>query len=555
MILRTTICFCLLIFTPAVATRVAADIYDDFTDGNFDGWTTENNSAWEVSDGILRQKSSGDSTGNWFHYFASMNTAQIEGDFTLAVKAGFNPAAYPMKGQRLLDWKIYYRSLAFGIMKDRRNGLLATFQRTNGRGNGIVRIAGGKEIWLCRPYSGQGVGLEIHNLRELVISRRCRTVTVYADSQIIYQATDTTSGALINGRPVVCGPGPVGLAIDEISLSPAAPTPPLWQGPEEKTDFIFHLDEGKGYLISDESGKYRGTVETGKGLFGLRHPDGTCRGHRSWVASGGQLTISSYTMGPQATLETWFKLLDVSVKGGVPIIQLVFDGKLIDPAWSARERGGPIAEIFPDSSIGLHFHEFGDVMGDVPDIFRLDEWTHLAWVRNGSRHAIFVNGEEVFSVEMKKYGDKTLKGIQLNMAQNADHDWLTRLGRPYILIDNLRAVSRALEPEEFLKWNGHQHCDSTRIIIPLGSKKISYSPTSRVFHLPLSLKNDVTIEIVDNDCRVVRNLYEGTFNPGYINTFLWDYKDDNGERVAGGIYFCRVRSGDYEKTRKVVLLR
>jgi len=194
-------------------------------------------------------------------------------------------------------------------------------------------------------------------------------------------------------------------------------------------------------------------------------------------------------------------------------------------------------------------------MGDVPAIFHLNEWTHLAWVRKGSRHAIFIDGHEVFSVEMKKYGDKTLKGIQLNMAQNADHDWLTRLGRPYILIDNLRAVSKALEPGEFLKWNGQQHCDSTRIIVPFGSKKLSYSPLWVIFHLPLSLENNVTIEILDNDRRVVRNLYEGTFNPGYINTFLWDYKDDNGERAAGGIYFCRVRSGDYEKTRKVVLLK
>jgi len=297
LILKTTMCFCLLIFTPAVAIRVAADIYDDFTDGNFDGWTTENSLDWEVINGILQQKSPGDSTGNWFHHHTRMNSAQIEGDFTLAVKAGFNPAAYPMKGQKRLDWKIYYRSLAFGIMKDRRNGLLATFQRTNGRGNGIVRIAGGKEIWLYRPYSGQGIGLEIHDLRKLVISRRGRTVTVYADSQIIYQATDTTSGSLINGRAVVCGPGPVGLAIDELSLSSTAPVPPLWKGPEEKTEFTFNLDEGKGHLISDQSGKYSGTVELGKSLFGLWHPDGTCPDHRSWVASGGQLTIGNYTMG------------------------------------------------------------------------------------------------------------------------------------------------------------------------------------------------------------------------------------------------------------------
>ncbi len=156
-------------------------------------------------------------------------------------------------------------------------------------------------------------------------------------------------------------------------------------------------------------------------------------------------------MGPKATLEGWFKLCDTGPEYGVPILHLMFEGSLIDPAWS-RERGGPIL-IAKGGGATLHFHEFGWVttedMGDIA----IAEWTHIAWVRDGSLHAFYIDGEEVGAVEIPRYGETTLTDMQINVANNADHDWLTGLGSAYLFIDKIRATSQALDPVDFMAFD------------------------------------------------------------------------------------------------------
>ena len=35
----------------------------------------------------------------------------------------------------------------------------------------------------------------------------------------------------------------------------------------------------------------------------------------------------------------------------------------------------------------------------------------------------------------------------------------------------------------------------------------------------------------------------------------WDGKNDNGESVAGGIYFYTIKAGNFKATRKMILLK
>jgi hypothetical protein len=70
----------------------------------------------------------------------------------------------------------------------------------------------------------------------------------------------------------------------------------------------------------------------------------------------------------------------------------------------------------------------------------------------------------------------------------------------------------------------------------------------------LAKKSSVTLDILDVPGRVVRTLVSGTKDPGeYTATF--DGRDSRGARLASGVYFCRLRAGDFESTRKMLMLR
>ncbi len=75
-----------------------------------------------------------------------------------------------------------------------------------------------------------------------------------------------------------------------------------------------------------------------------------------------------------------------------------------------------------------------------------------------------------------------------------------------------------------------------------------------VFRFGLPEAGRARLEVYDLAGRHVRTLVDGPVSAGW-QTATWDGRGDGGERVASGVYFCRLEVGARELSRKVVVLK
>ena len=91
-----------------------------------------------------------------------------------------------------------------------------------------------------------------------------------------------------------------------------------------------------------------------------------------------------------------------------------------------------------------------------------------------------------------------------------------------------------------------------------GPAAVSYpnpSSSSSTIRLSLDVDRTVSIEIYDCAGRLVRKLLDRRHMTGGRHNISWQGVDDRGRRVMPGIYFVRIRSGSFENTKKIVLIR
>jgi hypothetical protein len=74
--------------------------------------------------------------------------------------------------------------------------------------------------------------------------------------------------------------------------------------------------------------------------------------------------------------------------------------------------------------------------------------------------------------------------------------------------------------------------------------------------IPFELSSEglVEIRLYDVSGRLVRELGSGRFGAG-IHSVRWDGRDGEGRPVSSGVYFCRMKTGVYSATSRLVLLR
>ncbi len=78
------------------------------------------------------------------------------------------------------------------------------------------------------------------------------------------------------------------------------------------------------------------------------------------------------------------------------------------------------------------------------------------------------------------------------------------------------------------------------------------SGTSLSFELPEA--RPVRLVIFDTTGRQVRTLVDGTY-PAAAHRAVWDGRDLSGRTVAPGVYFARIRAGEYESVQRLTLIR
>jgi len=80
-----------------------------------------------------------------------------------------------------------------------------------------------------------------------------------------------------------------------------------------------------------------------------------------------------------------------------------------------------------------------------------------------------------------------------------------------------------------------------------------FNPSTTISYL-LPIAADVILIIHDITGRTISTLEESYQSAGYYD-IQWNSKDDSGNPVSTGVYFCRLTAGDYSKTIKMVYLR
>ncbi|MFH1501472.1 MAG: metallophosphoesterase [Candidatus Eisenbacteria bacterium] len=78
--------------------------------------------------------------------------------------------------------------------------------------------------------------------------------------------------------------------------------------------------------------------------------------------------------------------------------------------------------------------------------------------------------------------------------------------------------------------------------------------TGTTISFVLASRAETSLKVFDVAGRLVRTLHDGPADP-VENVVAWDLRDDGGEEVASGIYFCRLETGGQAVARKLVVLK
>jgi hypothetical protein len=88
----------------------------------------------------------------------------------------------------------------------------------------------------------------------------------------------------------------------------------------------------------------------------------------------------------------------------------------------------------------------------------------------------------------------------------------------------------------------------------LGNHPNPFNPRTTVA-FELAAPATVKLDVYDLSGRHVRTLVDGRTMPAGRHDAAWDGRDAAGRRVAAGVYFSHLRTGDFQETRRMTLVK
>jgi Tol biopolymer transport system component len=80
-----------------------------------------------------------------------------------------------------------------------------------------------------------------------------------------------------------------------------------------------------------------------------------------------------------------------------------------------------------------------------------------------------------------------------------------------------------------------------------------FNPTTTIKYT-IPMESDVTLKISNSTGQRIKALVSQTQTPGTYE-ITWDARDDFGNDVSSGIYYYRIKAGEYVETKKAILVR
>jgi len=219
-----------------------------------------------------------------------------------------------------------------------------------------------------------------------------------------------------------------------------------------------------------------------------------------------------------------------------------------------REAGGVVSPLITGAPTGIFYHggapDQFNVFGGCPIVNRFDVLTPTA---NGAAALLYPDFE----------GDSYIAGIQAENTNAAGYNVRTMwFGFSFMYFRDIgpnAPMVRNLIFKEVIEWmQATTNPDITHGEVP-GAYDLAqnfpnpFNPQTTI-KFDMKAKGHVTLKIYNVAGQLVRTLFNGVKDAGSYKV-TWDGMNNDGSKVASGVYFYKMDTAGYKKTLKMVLLR